>query len=58
MGWASGLGCVLAMGLARLGCVDKELIGIFVACFVCGSVAFIGLGNTMVMARRGDVCVG
>lgn len=28
------------------------------ACFVWGSVASIGLGNTMVMARRGDVCVG
>ena len=31
---ASGLGRVSAMGLARLGCVDKELIGIFAVVFV------------------------
>ena len=31
---ASGLGCVSATGWARLGCVDKELIGIFAVGFV------------------------
>ena len=34
LGGVSGLGGASATGLARLGCVDKELIGIFVVSFV------------------------
>ena len=54
-----GWGGVFAMGVARLGCVDKELIGIFAVVFVFVVVwPSIGLENMGVMARRGDVCVG
>ena len=37
-GGASWLGCVSATGWARLGRVDKELIGIFAVSFVFGVV--------------------
>ena len=47
-----------ATGRARLGCADKELIGIFAVSFVWGSVAVYWVGEHGVMARRGDVCVG
>lgn len=43
-GGASWLGCASAMGVARLGRVDKELMGIFVACFVLGVVWWRGRG--------------
>ena len=39
MGWGVGVGVRVRDGGARLGRVDKELIGIFTLCFVWGSVA-------------------
>ena len=45
MGCCVGVGGRVRNGVVRLGRVGKELIGIFEACFVWGSVAFIGLGN-------------
>lgn len=56
-GGASGLGCASATGLACLGCVDKELIGIFAVGFVFVVVwRLLGWGTWGNGATRGCLC--
>ena len=62
---ALGLGCASAMGVARLGRVDKELVGIFTLCFVFGVVwrrffpmgCGVVVGGVFVMGRARLECV-